>query len=191
MILRELLTKFKAGELPVEQVEAHIEGLGEPFYGSTETLSVGPNGRLDPGRATRSRVPEAVFAEGKWPEDTIECLRLLAAKNGSALAARVSPDLAALARTELNNEFDLDYDERARTLVVKKSDHVAERLGRWIGILAAGTVDVPVAEEAEVTAELMGCRIGDGIEWETPKGRKLLRIVGVIYQPEAAGHWTL
>jgi regulator of nucleoside diphosphate kinase len=38
---------------------------------------------------------------------------------------------------------------------------------------------------------LLGCRIGDEIEWQTPTGLKLQRIVGVIYQPEAAGHWTL
>jgi len=38
---------------------------------------------------------------------------------------------------------------------------------------------------------MLGCRIGEVVEWETPKGLKLLRIVEVIYQPEAAGHWTL
>ncbi len=34
-------------------------------------------------------------------------------------------------------------------------------------------------------------RIGDEVEWDTPKGRKLLQVVGIIYQPEAARHWTL
>ena len=38
---------------------------------------------------------------------------------------------------------------------------------------------------------LFGCRIGDEVEWNTPKGRKHLKVVGIIYQPEAARHWTL
>ena len=38
---------------------------------------------------------------------------------------------------------------------------------------------------------LFACRIGDEVEWDTPKGRKLLKVVGIIYQPEAARHWTL
>ena len=38
---------------------------------------------------------------------------------------------------------------------------------------------------------LFGCRIGDEVEWDTPKGRKHLKVVGITYQPEAARHWTL
>ncbi len=38
---------------------------------------------------------------------------------------------------------------------------------------------------------MLGCRIGDVIEWQTPMGRRRLRIAAVIYQPEAAGHWSL
>ena len=38
---------------------------------------------------------------------------------------------------------------------------------------------------------LFACRIGDEVEWDTPKGRKLLKVVEIIYQPEAARHWTL
>jgi len=38
---------------------------------------------------------------------------------------------------------------------------------------------------------LFGCRIGDELEWDTPKGCKLLKVIGLIYQPEAARHWTL
>ncbi|HOD49305.1 MAG TPA: GreA/GreB family elongation factor [Candidatus Hydrogenedentes bacterium] len=38
---------------------------------------------------------------------------------------------------------------------------------------------------------LFGSRIGDVVEWETPKGVRLLEVIGIIYQPEAARHWTL
>ena len=38
---------------------------------------------------------------------------------------------------------------------------------------------------------LFACRIGDVAEWDTPKGRRRLKVVGIIYQPEAARHWTL
>jgi len=159
MTLRKLLAKFKGGEMSVEQVEVYIEGLREPWRESSETLSVGTTARLDPGRAARSGVPEAVFAEGKRPQEVVEFLRLLATENGCALATRVTRDLATLAVVELEDTFTVDFNEHGRTLVVQKQQYEPDRLGRLVGILAAGTADIPAAEEARVTAQLMGCEV--------------------------------
>ena len=89
----------------------------------------------------------------------MEFLSVMASETGCALAMRVRPRVSALIRSRLTSRFELEFNERARTVVVKKSGYIADRLGRSIGILAAGTADLPVAEEARVAAELMGCQV--------------------------------
>ena len=159
MNLRKLLTKYKAGQVSIEEVEAALPGASGLFFDNIEKVLIGDTGCLDPCRAARSGVPEAILAQGKRPEDVVKFLRAMAAKVGRALATRVSADTATFARTKLAGDFDLDFNEFARTLVVRRSNHTVIQLGRSIGILSAGTADVPVAEEARVVAEEMGCDI--------------------------------
>jgi len=157
--IRELLAKYKTGEISVEQVENLLIELGLVCGAAADVLPVGRTGRLDPGRAARCGVPEAIFAEGKQPREIVEFLRALAVKTGCALATRITTDAAALCKAEMEGEFELDSNERARTMVVKRTGYVSDRIGRSVGILAAGTCDLPVAEEARVAAEVMGCDV--------------------------------
>lgn len=115
--------------------------------------------KLDLQRSQRTGIPEAIFAEGKTSAQVASLVRSLAEKTGYALATRVQPEIFSRVVDELPKEFRILYNPTGRTLVVSRPDYEPKSTGGIIGILAAGTSDLPVAEEARVTAEVMGCEV--------------------------------
>jgi hypothetical protein len=111
---------------------------------------------LDHQRGLRNGFPEVVFGQGKTPAQLTAIVDRLLARHGLVLATRVEPaGLAALARTHPYAELH----ERARVAIVRRPG--AKRPGRARGrvlVVCAGTADLPVAEEAMLTARTMGSR---------------------------------
>jgi len=121
--------------------------------------TVGHFAKLDVARHERTGIPEAVFAGGKSTAQVVAILERLASASGQALATHVSEECAAAVRRKLGRRFTLDYSPLARTMVARRRGFATKRTGGKIALLAAGTADVRVAEEARVTAELMGCEV--------------------------------
>lgn len=117
---------------------------------------LGSFARLDTCRNERTGIPEAVFSEGKTSQQVVDILRLLADRTGQALATRVQPEHRESIKQELSGYTILD-NTTARTIVVRRKDYDPPSTGACIAVLAAGTADLPIAEEARVTAEMMGC----------------------------------
>ena len=115
--------------------------------------------RLDVNRADRTGIPEAVLAEGKTHDQVVAAVQRIAERSGIALATRVSDECAQVLEKSLGKSLRLNHNKIARTVVASRSDFEAKQTGGKIGLLAAGTSDVPAAEEAKVTAEVMGCRV--------------------------------
>ena len=115
--------------------------------------------KLDLQRSTRTGIPEAIFGEGKTASQIVSLVRAHAEEAGYALATRIQPDISSRVVDELPKELKVVYHQTGRTLVVSRPDYELKSTGAIIGILAAGTSDLPVAEEARVTAELMGCEV--------------------------------
>ncbi len=115
--------------------------------------------RLDVQRAERTGIPEAVYAEGKTASQIASLLRTLAEKTGYGLATRVGAESAQLIIDQTPKEFKTSYNQTGRTILVTRSDYEPKSTGGKIAVLAAGTSDVPAAEEARVTAEVMGCEV--------------------------------
>jgi NCAIR mutase (PurE)-related protein len=115
--------------------------------------------RLDLERRRRTGIPETVFAEGKTPEQVISILAELCERSGFALATRVGPDCAKRIDEVFTNGYVVRQNQIGRTASIRRSDYRFSSSGGCIGILAAGTSDLPVAEEAKVTAEIMGCKV--------------------------------
>jgi NCAIR mutase (PurE)-related protein len=115
--------------------------------------------RLDIQRVARTGIPEAVFAEGKTASHVASSLSALAEKTGYALATRVPAELAQQICDEIPRSLTMSYNKTGRTMVVTRPDYEPQSTGGKIAILAAGTSDLPVAEEARVTAEVMGCEV--------------------------------
>ena len=142
--LRKLLEQLAAGEVPVDAALQRLETL--PF----EDVSFA---RIDHHRALRCGFAEVIFGEGKTDEQVEEIFARLARTGANVLATRV----AATAADRVVGQYPrVKYHELSRTLALRQRDPVESE--GFIGLAAAGTTDLPVAEEARITAELMDQR---------------------------------
>ncbi len=107
--------------------------------------------RVDHHRGLRQGFPEVVFCPGKTPEQVAAALERIADGHGVALATRASAAQVAAAQARVP---DLRHVAAARALVVDRRRDLAATPG--VVVAAAGTADIPVAEEAALTAELLG-----------------------------------
>lgn len=130
--------------------------------GPRETLSsdvhlrgpVTDTARLDIDRTARCGVPELVLAEGKSDEDLVPIVDEMVDTAGACIATRLDENRAG---PLLERHPDASYDARARVLVVGDPSE-GRRLGR-VAVLAAGTADVSVAEEAARVLEALGADV--------------------------------
>lgn len=139
--LRELLKRVAAGQTAVETALSQLETL--PF----EDLGFAC---VDHHRSLRCGFPEVIFGQGKTPEQIEAIFMRLTAAGGNVLATRVSPDAAARV---IERCPEATYHEVARALTLRQTP--AQPAIGLIGIVCAGSSDLPVAEEARVTAEIM------------------------------------
>jgi pyridinium-3,5-biscarboxylic acid mononucleotide synthase len=108
---------------------------------------------VDHHRSIRQGFPEVVFCQGKTRAQIVAIARDLLKKGGPLLATRVEPDVAAaLGRLDRRAV----YHDLARVVVIQRRK---PELRGDILVVTAGTADIPVAEEAKVTAEVMGSRV--------------------------------
>ena len=140
--LRELLAQLAAGQVTIDAVMRRLETL--PF----EQLDFAC---VDHHRALRCGFPEVIFGEGKTPEQVETLFVKLAATGGNVLATRVS---SAAAQRVQQRSAGAVYHEIARTLTLRQDSEPP--VPGLIGIVCAGSSDLPVAEEARITAEIMG-----------------------------------
>jgi pyridinium-3,5-biscarboxylic acid mononucleotide synthase len=142
--LLRLLERVRDRKVTATEALARLRGL--PF----EELGFAS---LDHHRALRQGFPEVIFCEGKTRTQILAIARSLLKKGGPLLATRVEPSVArALQRLDRRAV----YSELARTVTIQR------RKPALIGdvmLVTAGTADIPVAEEARITAEVMGSRV--------------------------------
>lgn len=109
---------------------------------------------LDHQRALRTGFPEVIFGQGKTAAQVVAIARRLYARHGVVLATRVDP----AGRSALAAEFpNAEVHERARCVVLRRRARRSPGRGRVL-VVCAGTADLPVAEEALLTARTMGSR---------------------------------
>ncbi len=112
---------------------------------------------LDFHRRERTGIPEAILAEGKTVGQVIALTDQIGARAGMALVTRASADVAR--EIKKHSSYETTYYESAHVLVAVGTGFRRREAGGAIAVLAAGTSDLPVAEEARVTAEWMGCTV--------------------------------
>ena len=142
--LRKLLNELAAGEVDVPAVLRQLQTL--PF----EDLQFA---RVDHHRALRCGFPEVIFGEGKTTGQIEEIFARLAETENNVLATRIGPAAA----TRVQARFPkVRHHRTARVLTLRQ--HRGPTSEGFVGIVCAGTSDLPVAEEARVTAEIMDQR---------------------------------
>ena len=142
----EILDGYKAGA--VSQAEA-IEKLTFVPFEDMEAI------KLDHHRALRQGFPEVVFCPGKTTEQVVRAMTELARVSPNVLASRATPEIYRAVQDVLP---DVRYHERARMVILER-EPLPRDPDRFVLVMTAGTGDVPVAEEAAVTAEVMGNRV--------------------------------
>jgi NCAIR mutase (PurE)-related protein len=148
--LKKLLEQVKSGDLPVDQALNSLRSLPYDDCGYA---------KLDLHRGIRTGFPEVVFCQGKTCEQSVEIVRRLSGHHAKVLATRVAPDVAERIGEAVPG---CTYHGAARILVVERPGGKAKktaRNGKYVMVLCAGTADLPVAEEAAITAESMGSRV--------------------------------
>ena len=109
---------------------------------------------IDQHRNLRTGYPEAVFCQGKTPEQIAVIMKELARQNANIIGSRATEADFEAVRKVLP---DAEYDPQAR-MIVRIKEPVPKREGT-IAVVTAGTADIPVAEEAAVTAQALGNKV--------------------------------
>jgi hypothetical protein len=149
--LRELLEKLMKGQISMDEAERLLKILA--------IEEVGTLARIDVNREVRRGIPEVIFAEGKTPKEVAEIALGMLNRNGRAIISRVTKEQTAVIKKAVPKDALLRVHERAKIAVVKKRRFKVKRSGGKVGILTAGTSDIPVAEEARIIVEEMGCEV--------------------------------
>jgi NCAIR mutase (PurE)-related protein len=140
--LKELLEKVRDGRLSPAQALEELEGFP---YRDLDFAKV------DHFREVAKGAPEIVFGLGKTPTQIVRISREILKKGSNLLVTRIEPGVWAKVRGKIPRAV---YNEEARTITRVQARPPAGR--GTIVVMTAGTSDIPVAEEAAVTAEMLG-----------------------------------
>ncbi len=148
-VLRKLLVDVRANRRTIDQAVEDLKRL--PF----EDLGFA---KVDHHRALRCGFPEVIYCEGKQIDQVVSVAAACLARGGNLLATRASPEVAQAVKRRFRRAR---YNEIARTITIREAAKGREQPVRppgeaFVAIVCAGTADMPVAEEARETCEIMG-----------------------------------
>lgn len=164
--LENLLSRFQQGEVNHEMVFAALRKL--PF----EDLGFA---RVDHHRALRQGFPEVIYCEGKTPLQVARIAESICANGATLLATRADRSTFAAVCQVFS---DANYDKTARIISRVPSD-LKTGVGE-VAVVCAGTSDLPVAEEAAVSLEVMGCNVSRYVDVGVAGLQRLLSAVPEI-----------
>ena len=143
--IEQLLRAYKSGAMDEREAARAVSALYYEDIGHS---------RVDHARAERQGFPEVVFGAGKTRRQVVEIVERLAARSPNVLVTRTDADTFGEVR---NVCTEAEWHESARLIRVWRDR--ADRGSGTVLCVTAGTSDIPVAEEAALTAEAMGSRV--------------------------------
>lgn len=139
---KDILEKYKNGEIGLEEALEQFPDKGIEEMGFAT---------IDTDRQRRTGLPEVIYASGKTVEQVQQIAERMFQKGIDILATRVTSEMAEAVKRIIP---EAEYNEIARTITYHKTNYQDSK--GYIAIVAAGTSDLPVAEEAAVTARFLG-----------------------------------
>jgi pyridinium-3,5-biscarboxylic acid mononucleotide synthase len=148
--MKDILQKLKNGEISVESAEKMLR--------NDHIVELEDFAKMDIHREMRTGIPEAVFAEGK---DDAELLKIIkSCSNNGIIVTRLTNQRYQQMEEGINEvltpNMATEYNQKARILVIRTQE--VKKIGK-IGLITAGTSDIPVAEETRIVAEESGCEV--------------------------------
>lgn len=141
--INKLLKDVKGGKLPIQEAYSRLKNLPYEDIGFA---------KVDHHRSMRKGFPEVIYCQGKTVEQITSIFKKLAANHSNIMATRADKKVYKAVKKALKNA---KYHEKAMIIT---SGHGEKGSGNVL-IITAGTADIPVAEEAAVTAEFLGNNI--------------------------------
>ncbi len=143
--LENLLQSVKEGSITIEEGIKRLKELPYKDIGIA---------KIDYHRELRKGYPEVIYCEGKKIEHICEIVSEMLKKDDNVLATRANPKVYEAVRSICE---EAEYYEMARIIFIRKKEYVKPK--SYIAVVSGGTSDIPVAEEAAVTAELFGNQV--------------------------------
>lgn len=143
--IEQILNAHAAGKLSIDDAAANLKNLSYENIGYA---------RVDHSRAVRQGFPEVIFGQGKTKEQIAGIFEKLANRTPNVLITRTNAEVFGEIR---NIHTDVEWHESAKIIRLLR-DKTELGTGE-IAVVTAGTSDIPVAEEAALTAETMGNRV--------------------------------
>lgn len=142
---KDILERYKNGEIDLTEALEHLPKRGIEELGFAT---------IDTDRKRRTGMPEVIYASGKTPEQVAMIAERMYKSGTDILATRVTPEMVTAVQTVIPDAL---YNPMAKTIVYKKENSTESK--GYIAVVAAGTSDLPVAEEAVVTARFLGNKV--------------------------------
>jgi NCAIR mutase (PurE)-related protein len=143
--MKALLEAVKSNKIDLDEALEKLEDL--PFKDLDFAM-------IDNHREIRVGYPEVIYCEGKTVEQVRDIVKFMLTKNNNILGTRASEEMYNAVR-EICEEAE--YNKLGRTITIKKKEQTSTE--SYIAIVAAGTSDLPVVEEAFETAKILGNRV--------------------------------
>ena len=164
----QLLKQFGAGKISGEKVLRAFQAAPVADLGFAE---------VDTHRSLRKGFPEVIFGAGKTAAQVVQIASEIFRREQRILITRITVDHARALKRKFKNAI---HHEVARCVTVEKK--LQPKRAGTIAVLCAGTSDLPVAEEAIVTAEIMGNRVERIFDVGVAGLHRLLRRIEIIQQ---------
>jgi len=140
-----LLEQYSRGELKQEETAEKLSSLGLEEMGFAT---------LDTDRFRRTGIPEVIYSEGKTPQQLADIAGRMHQRGIPILVTRATREKYEAVLEQVPGAI---YHDLARAIVYRKEEFASK--GNYIAVVSAGTSDMPVSEEAAVTAEFLGSRV--------------------------------
>jgi len=145
MDIRDLLEKYKSGEIELTDAVSQFNSRGMEDMGFAN---------IDTSRHHRTGIPEVIYGSGKTTEQVKQIAQRMYEKGMNILATRVTDEMYEAVKTVVPGAI---YNSLARTIIFKHNEEIQG--DNYIAIVSAGTSDLPVAEEAAVTARFLDNKV--------------------------------
>lgn len=145
--MRDILKKLIDGEISIDDAESQLK--------ITQIQELGDNIKFDVSRENRTGIPEAVYAQGKTDDDLLNIINNINSTN-NLMITRLPEYRFNNIQKYINEDIlkNSDYYKAASILTINNTE-IKKSKGK-VGIITAGTADIPIAEESRITLEQAG-----------------------------------
>jgi NCAIR mutase (PurE)-related protein len=151
--ITNILNKLMDKKISIEEAERLLR--------ANHVEDVGGLAKLDIFRKTRTGIPEVIFARDKDPQMVVDFAQSFLESKKYAIISRYTADQKILINETFQDseKFDLELNELGKIIIIKERSYEFPEKNGIVGIITAGSSDIPVAAEATVIAEAMGCKV--------------------------------